>query len=107
VIVNLKTGKKRLNLKLKRVNYWIKADRNRDKLKVYWFKFVMKLTMHVSYYGVSFNTAAVSTFLNQSKRIFLKWINRRSQSKSLTLEQFNKFAQKYALAKANVHHPLF
>ena len=107
VIVKVKTSKERIRSKLRKAKQWIKANRNRVELRVLWFKFVVKLSGHVRYYGVSFNTYQVSTFLNQSKRIFFKWINRRSQRKSLTWEQFNKFIQKYPPPKAKVYHPLF
>lgn len=107
VIVKVKTSKERIRSKLRNVKRWIKVNRSQAKLMMLWFKFAVKLRGHVRYYGVSFNTNQVSIFLNQSKRIFFKWINRRSQRKSLTWEQFNKLIQKHPLPKAKIHHPLF
>lgn len=106
-IVKVKTSRKRFRSKLKRLKKWIRQNRDQARLKDLWMQYRVKVQGHVRYYGVSFNTSQVSAFRRKAADIFVKWINRRSQRKSITLDQFWKFFNKYPLPKATVYHPLF
>ncbi len=81
--------------------------RNREKLPVLWRRFCIKLQGHIRYYGVSFNLAWVEKFVQLATRILFKWLNRRSQRKSFTWEQFNRFIQANPLPRRKVYHPFF
>ena len=107
VTVKLKTSRKRLRSKLRKVKDWIKANRHKEKLKSLWITFRLKLRGHGRYYGVSHNIEGVRCFYQEAVRIFFKWINRRSQRKSLTWEQFNRFIQIYPAPRAKVYQSLF
>jgi group II intron reverse transcriptase/maturase len=107
VIVKIKTSSKRLRSKLKKVKTWIKKYRHIYKVKILWEKFCIKLAGHIRYYGTSFNTYMVNKFIQKAVKIFFKWINRRSQRKSITWEKFNKFMTLFPLPKVKVYHPLF
>jgi len=107
VTVKLKTSRKRLRSKLQKVTEWMKSHRHSLRLKSLWLLFTAKLAGHARYFGVSFNSASVSQFLHAARRIFFKWINRRSQKKSFTWEKFDLFTKRYPLPKVKVHHPLF
>ena len=107
VTVKLKTSRKRLRSKLRKVKDWIKANRHKEKLKPLWITFRLKLRGHGRYYGVSHNVEGVRRFYQEAVRIFFKWINRRSQRKSLTWEQFNRFIQIYPAPRAKVYQSLF
>jgi hypothetical protein len=50
-----------------------------------------KLRGHIQYYGVSSNSVAVGKFVWEAVGILFKWLNRRSQRKSFTWEQFKRF----------------
>ncbi len=106
-IVKVKTSSKRFRSKLKRLKKWIRYNRDRARLKDLWMQYRVKVQGHVRYYGVSFNTDQVSLFRRRAAEIFVKWINRRSQRKSITLDQFWKFFNEYPLPKATVYHHLF
>lgn len=88
VTAKLKTSRKRLRSKLGKVKAWLQANRCRLRLAELWKIFVKKLAGHVQYYGVSHNTEAVSAFIDHATAMFFKWINRRSQRKSITWEKF-------------------
>lgn len=107
VTVKLKTSRQRMRSKLAKVKEWMKANRHSLKLKSLWLSFTAKLAGHVRYFGVSFNSANVSKFLYEARRIFFKWINRRSQKKSISWEKFGLFTKLYPLPTVKVHHPLF
>ena len=83
----VKTSGKRLRAKLKSVNAWCRTIRSRYPLNYIWAVYCAKLRGHIQYYGVSFNTRAVHTFLVKATRILYKWLNRRSQRRSDSARQ--------------------
>ena len=72
-----------------------------------WRTFVSKLRGHLNYYGVSFNSEMVSKFFLKAKRIFFKWMNRRSQKKSLNWDDFSKFTKLFPLPAVRVQYKLY
>ena len=107
VIPKLKTEGKRFRSKLKKVNDWARKMRNRAPLKKVWKAFCSKLRGHVQYYGVSFNSAHVSSFLFRAVRIMFKWLNRRSQRRSFNWESFELFMERHPVPTVRVYHKLF
>jgi group II intron reverse transcriptase/maturase len=107
IMPQLKSCGKRIRSKLKKVNDWCKDIRNKFKLKVIWELFCSKLRGHIQYYGVSFNSRKVSEFIQQSIRIMFKWLNRRSQRRSLDWNKFSLFMKLHPLPKAKICHSLF
>lgn len=103
----LKSSGKRLRSKLKNVSAWVRSERNKYPLVILWKRFCAKLRGHIQYYGVSFNARAVQGFLNRAKRIFYKWINRRSQRKSFNWDKFQLFLERYPMPKVRIYHQLF
>jgi len=85
----VKSSGKKLRVKLQRVKQWCRENRNQLRLRELWKTFCSKLRGHIQYYGVSFNGPGVCKFVHQAIRIFFKWLNRRSQKRSMTFEQFN------------------
>ena len=106
-IPKVKTRGKTLRAKLKKVNSWAKEIRNKFTMNNIMKKAAVKLSGHIRYYGVSHNSAGVCTFVLQVKRILFKWLNRRSQRKSFTWEQFKAYLDKIKFPEAKIHHRLF
>lgn len=107
VVPKLKSCGKRLRSKLTKVNLWCKQNRNIYPLPELWKFFCRKLKGHAQYYGISFNYKAVQGFILKSVKIFFKWINRRSQRKSMTFEKFALFLLKFPPPNAKIYHRLF
>ena len=103
----VKTSGKRMRAKLKAVNVWCRTIRSRYPLSYIWAVYCAKLRGHIQYFGVSFNTRAVHTFLVKATRILYKWLNRRSQRRSFTWEQFTLFIKANPLPRARVCHALY
>ena len=103
----MKTSGKRMRAKLKAVNAWGRTIRSRYPLKHIWALFCAKLRGHIQYYGVSFNSRAVNTFLMKATRILFKWLNRRSQRRSFNWRQFALYIEAHPLPKVTVCHALF
>jgi RNA-directed DNA polymerase len=107
VIPKLKTSGKRFRSKLNNVKAWAKQIRNKVPLGEIWKTFCAKLRGHVQYYGVSFNSKMVNTFIQEALKIIFKWLNRRSQRNSFDWDKFNLFIKRHPLPRAKIVHRLF
>ena len=106
MVPKVKTSGARLRKKLKRVNAWARAMRNRQRLPELWETFCAKLRGHILDSGVSYNQVAVRTFVLKATRHLFKWLNRRSQRKSFSWERFERFVQSHPLPAVRVYHSL-
>ena len=103
----VKTSSKKFNAKLKRMKEWCKKYRNTYKMADLWRFLCRKLIGHVNYFGVSFNNRMVGRFIRRSTREFFKWMNRRSQKRSMNWEKFNLFLFTFPPPKVIIRHRLF
>ena len=101
------TKKKKYNAKLVEMNNWLRDIRNAVKIKEWWKTLEAKLRGHYQYYGVSGNFASISTFYRETCKLVFKWINRRSQKKSMNLEQFIDYINRYPLPKPGIKHNFY
>ncbi len=92
-IMGHKTSKENLNRKLKETKEWIKKIRNQLPLKDWWPTVKAKLTGHYNYFGISGNFRCLKQFYSSMFWMVFKWINRRSQKKSMTLERYLKYIE--------------
>jgi len=103
-LVGRKTDSKKFRQKIKEMNEWLKKVRNATKLKNWWETLGIKLHGHYRYFGISGNYDAINKFGRLVEKYAFKWINRRSQRKSYTWEQFSKFKQYNPIAKPKIYH---
>lgn len=96
-----------MRAKLNKMKDWIKQVRNVLPLPHIWETFKAKLRGHIQYYGVSHNSESVSKFLQESKRLVFKWLNRRSQRKSFTWEKYDLFIKANPLPTVKIVHRMF
>jgi RNA-directed DNA polymerase len=104
VTIKVKTSKKTMRAKLTNVKTWIRLNRFKGTLLEIWLEFCKKIQGHIVYYGVSNNGVSISKFIEKARKIFFKWINRRSQKRSLNWEQFSNFEKQYPLPKVKIYH---
>ena len=107
VMPKCKTNGKRMRSKLKKVNQWARSMRNKVELKEMWKICCSKLSGHIRYYGVSNNIERVNTFRHQVKHIMFKWINKRSQKRSMSWEEFTLFEMLNPLPRTKIYVKLF
>jgi group II intron reverse transcriptase/maturase len=107
VIPKLKSEGSRQRRKLQRVNEWARTVRSRYPLAEIWQRFGVKLRGHIQYYGVPYNLAQVYRFRWGAVRILFKWLNRRSECKSFTWEQFGRYIEAHPLPPVRICHRLF
>jgi group II intron reverse transcriptase/maturase len=105
--VKIKTSKKTLRAKLQNVNSWIKQNRLKGGLLALWTAFCRKLKGHIVYFGVTNNSKALNTFLYEARRIFFKWMNRRSQKRSFNWENFESFEKQFPMPRAKTYHQIY
>lgn len=105
--VGRKTSRKRFSAKCKEMNSWLKSIRNLMKTKEWWKILKLKLAGHIQYYGVSGNYPAISKFYNRTLYLVHKWLNRRSQKKSMNWANFYKYLERYPLPKPKIKHNLY
>ena len=95
-LLKLKTQAEKLRASIHEFKLWIKQNRSRYRTQVLWKKTAEKLRGHYAYYGVVFNSKVTSFYYFSTKLLF-KWLNRRSQKKSMDWPKFLRRLR---------HHPL-
>jgi len=102
-----KTSKNNLCRKLQEIDEWLKKIRCTIPLKDWWSCLKAKLIGHYSYFGISGNYRFVQQFYYQVKRRVFKWVNRRSQKKSMTWEMFHQYLIRNPLPTPKIYHSLY
>jgi RNA-directed DNA polymerase len=106
-IPKMRTKAKTQKSKLRKLKEWIKKERNVYPLKSIWKTLKAKLRGHIQYYGVSHNFENVNRYIKQARKIVFKWLNRRSQRKSINWEEFKRFMKANPLPEAVIVHKMF
>ena len=88
-----KTSKGNMSRKLRDTKEWLKKIRNKLPLKEWWPTLKLKLTGHYNYFGVSGNYRSLKRFYKNVRWMTFKWINRRSQKKSMNFGQYTNYLQ--------------
>lgn len=104
--VKLKTAKDRLSRAKRRINQWLKENRHKP---VEWQhkKLTMKLKGHYGYFGISYNTRSLQVLFFYVRKLWMKWLRRRSGKAYFPYERFLLLLQKYPLPKPQIIHRLF
>ena len=102
--VGRKTSKKKLIQKYKAMNEWLKQSRNSMGLKEWWSILKRKLVGHYQYYGIRGNMRSLQSYYIQVLRLTYKWINRRSQRRSYTWEQYSRWIRNNPLPQPKIYH---
>lgn len=105
-VVQRKTAKDRFSRALREVGRWCRAHRHwcvaeqRSALS-------RKLHGHYAYYGITGNARALVRFLGEVRRLWRKWLNRRSWRAGMTWERFARLYQRYPLPSPRVVHSVY
>ncbi len=106
-VIGHKTSKVNLSLKLKETKEWLKKIRNKLRLKEWWPVLKSKLTGHYNYFGVSGNYRCLTKFYQSIFWMVFKWINRRSQKKSMNVDQYQNYLQWNPLPTPRICYALY
>ena len=100
--VKRKTSRKKFAKKCKEVHRIIRDMRTR-RLAVIIKKMNQILVGYYHYYGITDNIDSLRNFRRQMRKSLFKWLNRRSQKKSYTWEQFDDMLRTYPLAEPKIY----
>jgi len=95
------TAKGRFSRGLKVLNRWMSRSRH-DPLEEQAAGLGRKLQGHFEYYGILGNSLAISRFAYEARRLWRKWLGRRSQRAQLSWTKFNKILKRHPLPPARV-----
>ena len=105
--VGRKTEKSRFSRSLKNLNEWLKDVRNTCKAKEWWKMLVAKVQGHYRYYGVSENLRSLVRFKHMVRRLVRKWLNRRSQKKTMSWGKMAEYLERHPLPIPKIHHDFY
>jgi group II intron reverse transcriptase/maturase len=105
--VGRQTSRKKYRQKRKAMTQWLKTTRNVLSLPELWMLLRAKLVGHYRYYGVSGNYPRIASYYSETIGSVFQWLNRRSQKKSFTWEQFRRYLERYPLPKPKLYYNLY
>ena len=105
-VVKRKTMSARLSRTLKRISMWCSAHRHLP-IKEQHAALCRKLRGHDAYFGITGNARALSTLRLLVRRIWHKWLNRRSWKTALTWTRMNRLLKVFPLPPARVVHSVY
>lgn len=97
-----RTARKKLQGTIQRIKDWIKFSRHLPK-REFFLKLNTKLRGHYNYYYAKGNSRSVWRFYDTAVVQSFKWLNRRSQRKSLTWEQFKRLWLQMGMLKPRMN----
>jgi len=105
-VVQRKTAPGRFTRALKAVREWCRANRHLPVAAQHGV-LCQKLRGHFSYYGMTGNYRALSHFHFEVRRIWRKWLSRRSQRGVISWERFCCLLERYPLPTPRVVHSIY
>jgi RNA-directed DNA polymerase len=95
-VVRQKTAKDRLSRGVRAANEWCRRHRHLP-VKQQHSMLARKLRGHFSYYGITGNSSSLVRFHLEVTRIWRKWLDRRSQRRTMTWARFTRLLERYPL----------
>lgn len=103
----VRTSKKKYRSKVLKMKEWIKRHRMMPVEELV-RKINEKLAGHYQYYGVTDNTREIKCFQNATKWLLFKWLNRRSQRRSYSQNDFfNGLLRTFPILEPKIRVSLF
>jgi len=104
--VQRKTKKSRLARSIQRIGQWCRENLH-EPVREQWKTLCAKVRGHYAYYGITGNSSAIRTFVDQVGRKWKQWLNRRNSRRSMTWETFNLLLKRYPLPIPKIVHGIF
>lgn len=105
-VVKRKTAKARFSRAVRSVSDWCREHRH-DKLADQCAALGRKLQGHYAHFGITGNAPALARFLYEVRRVWRKWLSRRSHSGQVTWARFVRLTQHYRLPPPRVVHSIY
>lgn len=98
-----KTAQKRFSRAMRRVNTWCRTHRHLS-VAAQAKQLSLKLLGHYNYYGITGNSRALSRFYEAVRRVWMKWLGRRSQRGYLSSPVFVQLLRQHPLPRPRIVH---
>ena len=105
--VKRKTSKKRLRRARRDLTQWLRQERPARQLPDLWQAIARKMRGHFNYFGVTDNRRALYRFERAVYKLLFKWLNHRSQRRSVTWDSFRRYAARYPLPPPGPLIPMY
>jgi RNA-directed DNA polymerase len=105
-IVQRKTAQDRFTRALRDIGHWCRAHRHWP-VAAQQAALHRKLQGHYAYYGITGNGRALDRFLYEVRRLWRKWLHRRSWRGRMTWEKFVRLTERYPLPPPRVVHSVY
>jgi group II intron reverse transcriptase/maturase len=105
-VLKRQTARDRLRRSIRRASEWCRTYRHWP-IKWQHDQLVRKLRGHYAYYGITSNGRRLNQFFYRVRRLWYKWLNRRSQRKSFPWERFERLLSRYPLPPARIVHSIY
>ena len=106
-IVKTKTARQRLNRGLKRTAEWCRRNRHLPVAQQHQ-ELCRKLRGHYAYYGLTGNGPWLSKFRQGVRRIWRKWLHRRSRTPSdMPWDRYVRLLERYHLPPVKIVHSVY
>jgi group II intron reverse transcriptase/maturase len=102
-VVMVQTAKDRFSRTLRHLSLWCRKHCH-DEVRVQHRVLVWKLRGHYAYFGITSNYAALARLLYEVRRIWRKWLSRRSQRSRLNWPQMERLLERYPLPQPRIVH---
>lgn len=104
--VQRQTRKERLVRSLRAIGDWCRKHRHAA-LYEQWQHLRAALRGHYGYYGITGNGRRLDRYCEAVKRLWRKWLGRRSNRRDLSWERFLRILQRYPLPPPRVVHSVY
>lgn len=102
--VHVKTMKKRLRRSLNAIAEWCQTHRH-DDVQSQWKSLTAKMRGHYEYYGRPTNFRSLQQFYRAVRRLWHKWLNRRTRGKTLTWKDYEQLLARLPLLRPRITRP--
>lgn len=102
-VVRQTTAKSRLARALVAVNQWCRTNRH-HLLRWQHARLSAKLIGHYAYYGITGNMQQLGRYSTQVRRLWRKWLERRTRSKRLSWARYCALLERYPLPSPRIVH---
>lgn len=102
-VIKRKTAKDRFSRALRRVAQWCREQRHL-KVKQQHLELSAKLRGHYGYYGITGNSESLARFKHEVVYVWWKWLNRRSQRRSMPWERLTAMLKRHPLPRPQAVH---
>jgi RNA-directed DNA polymerase len=102
-VVRQRTAKSRLARALHAVGDWCRTNRHQPILRQH-ARLSAKLVGHYAYYGITGNMQQLQRYSAEVRRLWRKWLERRTRSKRLPWDRFGAFLARHPLPPPRTVH---